>query len=77
MSRIGKLPIAVPGAVKVTLAPGKVKVEGPKGQLAILLAKASRRLGGSKRGMPHPPPDQAADPHLFQKRGNLTQGFGG
>ena len=33
MSRIGKLPIPVPGSVKVTLAPGKVKVEGPKGQL--------------------------------------------
>jgi large subunit ribosomal protein L6 len=33
LSRIGKLPIQVPGSVKVTLAPGKVKVEGPKGQL--------------------------------------------
>jgi large subunit ribosomal protein L6 len=33
VSRIGRLPIAVPGSVKVTLAPGKVKVEGPKGQL--------------------------------------------
>jgi large subunit ribosomal protein L6 len=33
LSRIGKLPIQVPGGVKVTLAPGKVRVEGPKGQL--------------------------------------------
>jgi large subunit ribosomal protein L6 len=33
LSRIGKLPIDVPGAVKVTLEPGHVKVEGPKGQL--------------------------------------------
>ena len=33
MSRIGKLPIQVPKTVKVTLAPGHVKVEGPKGQL--------------------------------------------
>ncbi len=33
MSRIGKLPIPVPGGVKVTLAPGHVKVEGPKGRL--------------------------------------------
>ncbi len=33
MSRIGKLPVPVPKAVKVTLAPGQVKVEGPKGQL--------------------------------------------
>jgi large subunit ribosomal protein L6 len=33
LSRIGKLPIAVPGAVKVALEPGHVKVEGPKGKL--------------------------------------------
>jgi large subunit ribosomal protein L6 len=33
LSRIGKLPIKVPGNVKVTLASGRVKVEGPKGQL--------------------------------------------
>jgi large subunit ribosomal protein L6 len=33
LSRIGKLPITVPDKVKVTLAPGRVKVEGPKGQL--------------------------------------------
>ena len=33
MSRIGKLPVQVPTNVKVTLAPGKVAVEGPKGRL--------------------------------------------
>ncbi len=33
MSRIGKLPVQVPKSVTVTLAPGHVKVEGPKGQL--------------------------------------------
>jgi large subunit ribosomal protein L6 len=33
LSRIGKLPIAVPERVKITLTPGHVKVEGPKGQL--------------------------------------------
>ncbi|HXM73327.1 MAG TPA: 50S ribosomal protein L6, partial [Candidatus Dormibacteraeota bacterium] len=33
MSRIGKLPIQLPAPVKVTLGPGHVKVEGPKGQL--------------------------------------------
>ena len=33
MSRIGKLPITLPGSVKVTVEPGRVKVEGPKGQL--------------------------------------------
>jgi large subunit ribosomal protein L6 len=33
VSRIGKLPVQVPGSVKVSLEPGKIKVEGPKGQL--------------------------------------------
>jgi large subunit ribosomal protein L6 len=33
LSRIGKLPIQVPGSVKVHLEPGKIKVEGPKGLL--------------------------------------------
>jgi large subunit ribosomal protein L6 len=33
MSRIGKQPIAIPSGVKVALANGTVKVEGPKGKL--------------------------------------------
>lgn len=33
MSRIGKQPVAIPGGVKVQVADGKVKVEGPKGKL--------------------------------------------
>jgi len=33
LSRIGKLPLAVPDQVKVTVGAGRVKVEGPKGQL--------------------------------------------
>jgi len=33
LSRIGKLPVQVPTTVTVTLGPGHVKVEGPKGQL--------------------------------------------
>jgi len=33
MSRIGKQPVAIPGGVKVLVADGKVKVEGPKGKL--------------------------------------------
>lgn len=36
MSRIGKKPIAVPANVKVTVASGKVTVEGPKGSLSIV-----------------------------------------
>ena len=34
MSRIGKLPITVPGGVDVDLAEGNVKVKGPKGELS-------------------------------------------
>jgi len=33
LSRIGKLPITIPGSVKITLAPGHIKVEGSRGQL--------------------------------------------
>ncbi len=33
MSRIGKAPIAIPAGVKVNIANGLVKVEGPKGKL--------------------------------------------
>src|SRR5262245_46187734 len=33
MSRIGKQPIAIPGGVKVQVADGKIKIEGPKGKL--------------------------------------------
>jgi len=33
LSRIGKLPVQLPKTVKVTLAAGKVAVEGPKGKL--------------------------------------------
>ena len=33
MSRIGKQPVAIPGGVKVNVADGTVRVEGPKGKL--------------------------------------------
>jgi large subunit ribosomal protein L6 len=33
MSRIGKLPVEVPGAVKVAIDSTKISVEGPKGKL--------------------------------------------
>src|ERR1700733_9842157 len=35
MSRIGKQPVAYPANVKVFLAEGKVRVEGPKGKLEM------------------------------------------
>ena len=35
MSRIGKQPVVIPAGVKVQLAEGKVRVEGPKGKLEL------------------------------------------
>jgi large subunit ribosomal protein L6 len=35
MSRIGKQPVVIPSGVKVQVADGKVKVEGPKGKLEL------------------------------------------
>src|SRR4051794_21909382 len=35
MSRIGKQPVAIPAGVKVQVAEGKVRVEGPKGKLEL------------------------------------------
>ena len=33
MSKIGKLPVAIPAGVTVTVNPGLVTVKGPKGEL--------------------------------------------
>jgi large subunit ribosomal protein L6 len=38
MSRIGRKPIAVPDAVTVEVAPGRVEVKGPKGELSQQLS---------------------------------------
>jgi large subunit ribosomal protein L6 len=38
MSRIGRKPISVPAAVTIELAPGRVAVKGPKGELAQQLS---------------------------------------
>lgn len=35
MSRIGKKPVSVPANVKVSVAPGAITIEGPKGSLSI------------------------------------------
>lgn len=37
MSRIGKLPVAIPAKVKVEVGQDRVKVEGPKGRLEFVL----------------------------------------
>ena len=34
MSRVGKLPIAIPSGVTITLDPGRIKVQGSKGELS-------------------------------------------
>ncbi len=38
MSRIGRLPVPVPGAVEITIAGQEVQVKGPKGSLAHSVA---------------------------------------
>ena len=37
MSRIGKLPVAIPSGVKVAIDAGSVRLEGPKGKLAAMV----------------------------------------
>lgn len=39
MSRIGKLPISVPGSVNVTIDGQSVTVKGPKGELSLTVAE--------------------------------------
>lgn len=41
MSRIGKLPIAIPSNTQVTVAAGSVSVKGPKGELSKKFASTS------------------------------------
>ncbi|WP_416443063.1 50S ribosomal protein L6 [Leucobacter sp. HNU] len=42
MSRIGKLPIAVPGSVNVSIDGQTVTVKGPKGELTLVVAEPIR-----------------------------------
>ena len=35
MSRLGKKPVAVPNGVKTLIEKGQIRVEGPKGKLAL------------------------------------------
>ena len=35
MSRIAKMPISVPADLQISLAPGEIRVKGPKGELAM------------------------------------------
>lgn len=47
MSRIGKVPVAVPAGVTVTLSPTSAKVKGPKGELSM---KVDARYVSVKQG---------------------------
>lgn len=42
MSRIGKLPVAIPGGVTVAVADGRVAVKGPKGDLSTHVLDGTR-----------------------------------
>ena len=42
MSRIGKLPIAIPGGVDVEIEGQRVSVKGPKGELTLVVAEPIR-----------------------------------
>ncbi len=49
MSRIGKLPIAIPAKVKVAVNGNTVNVEGPKGKLSLALPRrTSLKVEGDK-----------------------------
>jgi large subunit ribosomal protein L6 len=49
MSRIGKMPIAIPAKVKVAVAGNAVNVEGPKGKLKLSLPRrTSLKVEGDK-----------------------------
>lgn len=49
MSRIGKMPIAIPAKVKVAVSGSTVNVEGPKGKLSLSLPRrTSLKVEGDK-----------------------------
>lgn len=51
MSRIGRLPIPLPRGVQVEVAPGRVRVKGPKGELEVPVSPELRVVaeGGAVR----------------------------
>jgi large subunit ribosomal protein L6 len=53
MSRIGKKPIAIPDGVTVEVAPGRVVVKGPKGELSQIVSRdmtVAQEEGATERG---------------------------
>ena len=46
MSRIGRLPVAIPSGVDITIDGQTVKVKGPKGELSHRRGRADHRREG-------------------------------
>jgi len=69
MSRIGKLPVALPSGVTVNVADGVVRVKGPKGELAQRLAAGVTLVqdGGSLRV------ERADDSRQYRANHGLTR----
>lgn len=55
MSRIGKLPVEIPSGVKVAVASGLLKVEGPKGKLDVSVPFGIEIDVGEKSAVVKPP----------------------
>ena len=61
MSRIGKMPIQTPAAVKVELAPGLLTVKGPKGELTAPIPPGiAAKLEGGVLTLERTSPEAAA-----------------
>lgn len=78
MSRIGRLPIALDKAIKTTITPGLIKVEGPKGKLELSVpAGYSVESGDGKLTVKRPgdSADERARHGLMRKLvANMVQG---
>jgi large subunit ribosomal protein L6 len=69
MSRIGKLPVALPAGVTATVDGQTVRVKGPKGELNRVLPEGiSAKVGGGKVEL-----DRAADERRFRSLHGLSR----
>lgn len=81
MSRIGRLPVAVPDGVKVAIEGGRVSVAGPKGELSVRVPDGiSARLDGASLRIECEDPSRGAMQGLTRSLANncvtgVTKGF--
>ena len=54
MSRVGRLPVKIPDKVKVTVANGDIKVEGPKGKMHFPFNPIVNRPSATSSACPSP-----------------------